>query len=207
MKDNKLMLLLLMFVTLFVTASCSESDEEDVEFPNWIEYNDKSFQEIYAHAKEKVSSGDSSWKIIRNWSYSDEYDAKYDDNIVVKVLSEGKINNETPMYTDSVFIAYSGRLLPSTSFANGYVFDSTYKGEFNPATASSLGTGITMFVNGFTTALMQMHRGDFWRVYIPAKLAYGKSVHSTIPVGSVLTFDLYLFDFIHPSIHGQDGRK
>lgn len=192
------MLFLLMFVAVFAITSCSESDEESEEFPNWREYNDEYFDKLYANAEERIAAGDASWKIIRNWPYSDEYEAKKDEHIVVEVLSAGKDEGETPMYTDSVAISYSGRLLPSTSFPKGYTFDQTYTGKFDPATAFPLKTGITEFVDGFTTAIMHMHPGDYWRVYIPSNLAYGGSVQSMIPLYSLLTFDIYLFDFYHP---------
>jgi FKBP-type peptidyl-prolyl cis-trans isomerase FklB len=50
-------------------------------------------------------------------------------------------------------------------------------------------------VTGFGTALMRMHRGDRWRVYIPYQLAYGSSARSSIPAYSTLIFDLQLEDF------------
>ena len=45
------------------------------------------------------------------------------------------------------------------------------------------------------TALQNMHKGDYWRVYIPSELGYGTSDYSTIPGYSVLVFDLTLLDF------------
>lgn len=204
MKDNKLMLFLLMFVAVFAITSCSESDEDSEEFPNWKNYNVETFNKLYANAEEKIASGDTSWKIIRKWSLSDDYKPEKDDHIVVEVLTAGDVAQETPMYTDSVYMAYSGRLLPSKSFPKGYNFDKTYTGEFNPNTVYPLATGITDFVDGFTTALLHMRPGDFWRVYIPANLAYGDQIHSMIPQGSLLVFDMYLFDFFHP---GQGPKK
>ena len=198
------MLLLMMFVAAFAMASCSESDEDSEEFPNWKNYNDETFEKLYSGAEQKIASGDASWKIIRTWSLSEDYSAEHDDHIVVEVLSEGDAAAETPMYTDSVYIAYSGRLLPSKSFPKGYNFDKTFTGEFNPETAFPVATGIVEFVDGFTTAIMHMHPGDYWRVYIPSNLAYGGSVHSMIPLYSMLVFDIYLFDYFHP---GQRPRN
>lgn len=194
----------MMFVALFAITSCSESDEESEEFPNWRNYNDETFDKLYTSAEQKISQGDASWKIIRNWPLSEDYKAERDDHIVVEVLTAGNQDAESPMYTDSVYIAYSGRLLPSTSFPEGYNFDNTYTGEFNPNTAYPLATGFTEFVDGFTTALMHMHPGDFWRVYMPSNLAYGGSIHSMIPLYSMLTFDIYLFDFFHPGQRPRD---
>jgi len=50
-------------------------------------------------------------------------------------------------------------------------------------------------VKGFSTALMRMHRGDHWRIYIPYQLGYGSGARSVIPAYSTLIFDLRLEDF------------
>ena len=51
-------------------------------------------------------------------------------------------------------------------------------------------------VNGFATALMQMHAGDRWRVYIPAALAYGGDKDN----GAILPFSTLVFDVTLVSI-------
>lgn len=205
MKENKLTYLLLMFMAVFVMASCSETDEESEEFPNWEKYNKESFEKTYSIAEQKIQAGDTSWKIIRNWSLSDDYPAKHTDNIVVNVLSSGNADRESPMYTDSVYIAYSGFLLPSKSFPNGYNFDKSYVGDFNPNTVRPMCSDMMNFVDGFTTAILHMHPGDYWRIYIPTELAYGNSIHAVIPQNSMLIFDLYLFDYFHPG--KNPGKK
>lgn len=188
----------MMFMAVFAMVSCSETDEDSEEFPNWENYNNETFNKLYETATQKAQAGDPNWKVIRNWTLSDDYPAEKDDHIVVNVLTAGDESRECPMYTDSVFIAYSGSLLPSTSFPNGYNFDKTYIGEFNPNTVYPLGIGMTNFVDGFTTSLLHMHPGDYWRVYIPSNLAYGNAIHAVIPKYSMLVFDIYLFDFVHP---------
>ena len=42
---------------------------------------------------------------------------------------------------------------------------------------------------------MRMHRGDYWRIYIPYQLGYGGTARSSIPAYSTLVFDLRLEDF------------
>ncbi|MCI6472136.1 MAG: FKBP-type peptidyl-prolyl cis-trans isomerase, partial [Bacteroidales bacterium] len=58
-----------------------------------------------------------------------------------------------------------------------------------------LGGGL---VDGFTTALMNMHEGDRWTVYMPYQLGYGTSASSSIPAYSLLTFDITLVSFFRP---------
>ena len=50
-------------------------------------------------------------------------------------------------------------------------------------------------VDGFSTALQHMRKGDKWRVYIPYELGYGTSDASTIPGYSTLIFDITMVDF------------
>ena len=44
------------------------------------------------------------------------------------------------------------------------------------------------FIDGFTTALLKMHPGDHWQVFIPYQLAYGESGNSSIQGYSMLRF-------------------
>ena len=48
---------------------------------------------------------------------------------------------------------------------------------------------------GFVTALLHMHSGDRWRVYIPYQLGYNTTEKTGIPAYSTLIFDLALIDF------------
>ena len=50
-------------------------------------------------------------------------------------------------------------------------------------------------VHGFSTALMNMRRGDYYRVYIPYQLGYGLTDNGTIPGGSTLIFEIRMVDF------------
>ena len=92
--------------------------------------------------------------------------------------------------TDSAVVYYEGRLLPSVSYPSGYVFDSKMPPTQLPVTFY---TG--SLVDGFTTALLNMHKGDSWTVYMPYQLGYGITGSSSIPGYSVLTFKIQLVDF------------
>lgn len=89
-----------------------------------------------------------------------------------------------------------GRLLPSTSYADGLVFDKSYYGTFNEATANPATFTINGgLVDGFATAMQNMHIGDKWRVYIPYQLGYGKKGAKTIPAYSTLIFEIILVSY------------
>ncbi|RKZ72997.1 MAG: FKBP-type peptidyl-prolyl cis-trans isomerase [Candidatus Parabeggiatoa sp. nov. 1] len=77
-----------------------------------------------------------------------------------KVITAG--TGKTPKLTDKVTTHYRGTLI------NGTEFDSSYKrGE--PATFPVQGV-----IAGWTEALQLMKEGAKWKLFIPAKLAYGK---------------------------------
>lgn len=182
---------------MMTLTSCSETNDEIEEFPEWQQKNDAYFEALFNEAKHKQASGDKTWQIIPCWSMPeghDFYSPLYYECIVVEVLEEGKGVN-SPIYTDVTRVHYQGRLIPSTSYSQGMVFDQSFPGEFNPATAVPATLEVHDVVDGFATALQNMHPGDHWRVYIPYQLGYGKSKSGDIPGYSTLIFDIRFVDF------------
>ncbi len=170
----------ILLILLFGFTSCSETDNEVEEFADWQNKNEAYFNSLYSTTKAKIEAGDKNWKIIKSWSIpadKESFISSADDYIVVEVLKEGT-GSGCPIYTDQVWTHYQGRLLPSASYANGYVFDQSYYKEFNELTAIPVNFGVSSLVDGFSTALQNMHIGDHWRVYIPYKLGYGKKSSS-----------------------------
>ena len=154
-------------------TSCSESDEEE-EFANWQSKNESYFTQIYTQAETAIKSGDNSWKIIPVYS-KDATAAKYmSDYIVAHVETEGT-GTESPIYSDQVRVHYRGNFIPSKSHSNGFQFDSSWTGEYNLKTMMPSSFSVSGTILGFTTALMNMHKGDRWTVYVPYNLAYGTS--------------------------------
>lgn len=191
-------------MTAFVLSSCSETDDDKTktEYANWQERNDKAFTDTLAYARQQIANGSKEWKVLLNWSLENQtpnkdgddnaYTLTYDDDdyIVVHVLDEGK-GTVSPLYTDSIQMSYRGRLLPSTSYANGYTFDETFEGTYSKKTAKPTKSTIS-FVDGFTTAILNMHVGDHWQVFIPEALGYSSEAQTTIPAYSMLRFEIAL---------------
>ena len=198
---------LMAFVGVISMTSCKESDDTEDEFENWQERNVSYFNNIYSQAETAIKSGDDSWKIIRVYS-KDSIAAKANtDFIVVHVETEGT-GTESPIFSDNVSIHYRGFLIPTTSAADGLQFDSSWTGEYNLKTMISSELSVSGLITGFTTALMNMHKGDRWMVYIPYTLAYGivgnakkdaygNIIGTPIPAYSTLRFDLTLVDYVH----------
>ena len=175
-------------------SSCEEDDDDgddETEFDNWKERNDLAIADWAA---------DTSLKKVRNYTLNENAPAGNGDYVYVNVLEEGD-GVGYPMITDTVRIAFRGRLLPTKTYPEGYVFDQSYLNEFSWKTAyPTQGAG---WITGLQSVLLQMHVGDRWLIYIPYNLAYGSSSGSTtIPAYSNLIFDVALFDFWHP----EDSR-
>ena len=197
--------LLALLAPVGLLSSCSESDNEEEEFPNWKKTNEQYFNNLYAMAKSSADMGDKSWKVIRQWSLEESTAKEPYDYIVVNVLENGT-GSGCPLYTDSVKVHYEGRLLPSTSYPDGYVFDKSFTGEFNPATALPAKFAVSGMIDGFTTALQYMHIGDHWKVYIPYQLGYGSSASGSIPAYSTLVFDVTLVSYYRAGVEVPDSK-
>ena len=177
-----------LFTFLPLYVSCSEESGEEDEYADWQERND---------AMTDKWAGNTSFRKIKNFTKDQETTGSNSDYIYVQVLEEGA-GMESPLYTDSVWVAYRGRLIPTTSYADGYVFDQSYEGDFSWHTADMSKFAVGSLVEGFSTALMDMKPGDHWRVHIPYALGYGSAEKTSIPAYSDLIFDIALLDFWHP---------
>ena len=189
---------------LLLAVSCSESDDEAAdEFANWQERNDAYFasleDSLFKAMSSSLATEASRWKKIKTYTKDENTAGANTDYIYVKVLTSSTIYDKSPLYSDSVRVAYRGRLIPSITYPQGYVFDQTYVGDFNVNTTSVRDGVPSGYVDGFATALQHMHIGDRWLVYIPYQLGYGTSANGSIPAYSVLIFDMVLLDFVTDS--------
>ena len=184
--------ILLLSLLLLSYTACSEDDSATDEYADWQERN---------AAMTDQWAANSSLRKIRVYTQDDTTTGKSMDYIYVQVLETGD-GTESPLFTDTVRVAYRGRMIPTTNYANGYVFDETYLGDFSWHTAGmstmSIGGGSTTVVSGFATALMNMRKGDRWLVYIPYQLGYNASSQGSVIAYSNLIFDIALLDFWHP---------
>jgi len=181
-------------LSLLGLVSCSEDSGEDFDINEWKTENETYFEAQYQ--SHLAMTGKSF--ILPNWSMPSSVDVKslpHTSCILVDVLEEG-VGEESPLFTDSVEIHYSGRLIPSEYYPEGYEFDRSWLTIFDPEVDPPAKFAVTNVVEGFSTALQHMHRGDRWRVTVPYQLGYGSSSsNATIPAYSVLVFQIYLSDF------------
>lgn len=181
-------LYILTTIILVLTAvACQEQDEEN-EFDNWKERN-----EHYIDSLANVARNGSGWVMMKSFNLGDSLgtDGKNDQYIYVQKIESGT-GTYHPLFNDSVRVHYSGHLLPSASFPQGYCFDKSFTGsEFNTATDVPTLLGVNNLVRGFSTAVMNMVEGDHWKVVIPYHLGY-KEASDVVPAYSTLIFDIYL---------------
>lgn len=172
-------------------ASCTEKEEVG-EFDNWQVRNINFLDSI---AKVCDANADGSWERILSFNMDPEVEAQAPNNlhyIYVQKLEKGS-GKYQPLFNDSVRVHYMGRLAPSASYPQGYVFDKSYSTyTYNPATDVPTLMAVSGVVTGYSTALMHMVEGDRWRVYIPYYLAYGTSASNSIPGYSTLVFEISL---------------
>lgn len=185
-----------LFTLLPLFASCSEEDTTPQEYANWQSKNETYFENQYAaHSKQTADKF-----ILPGWAKPASktlQELGHTECILIDVLSEGE-GTTSPTYTDSVAVHYRGHLIPSPSYPDGYEFDRSYLNNFDPAVDVPVRLALNSnLVNGFSSALQHMHRGDIWQVTIPYQLGYGSttSSSSSIPAYSTLIFEIILDDF------------
>lgn len=198
----------LLLLLLFTAVGCSEDDNTTEEYPDWQETNTAYWNNLYTTTQQRISNGDTSWKLIKKYSIEDSLGTSANtDYIIVNVLNSGT-GSGCPLYTDSVRVRYTGRLLPSTSYNDGYVFDTTNPNGLDDSQAGVADFTVGGLVDGFATALQHMHIGDKWEVYIPWTLGYGttQSSSSSIPAWSVLRFTISLVAYSRAGIGLPDFK-
>jgi FKBP-type peptidyl-prolyl cis-trans isomerase FklB len=173
--------------------SCTEKDEEG-EYDNWRERNQQFIDSI---AQVAATNADGTWAIYKAYNIGDDstlYIGQTNYFIYVKKLEKGT-GTTYPMYADSVRIHYSGRLIPTMQHPQGYCFGKSYStNELNEDTDVPTIFCVNRNLTWFTTALIHMHEGDRWIVYVPYYLGQGDKDYTNgkIPAYSSLIMDVKL---------------
>lgn len=204
MNKNKFWFISLLFVLVVGFISCAEDTPVEDPYANWAERNEQYLDSIVNVARNH-SAGER-WEIYKNFKInstspggliSPDVLNKY-DSVYVKILTKGE--GIIPMSTDTVEVAYQGFLM------NGERFDGTYFDKFNPEVNDHFKTfDVGGVIPGWTTALLYMNVGTMAEIYVPYQMAYKETGNMGIPGYSVLKFEIFLNDVIHPK--GPDDRS
>lgn len=98
-----------------------------------------------------------------------------------EVLTKGD-GEVHPTAKNKVTVHYHGTLIDGTVFDSSVDRDKTISFKLNQV------------ISGWTEGLQLMVVGDKYRFYIPSNLAYGNRGVGSIPAGSLLIFDVQLFE-------------
>lgn len=197
---------------LSVCASCqdnvSESTDNGEFTTDWQARNTAWYDSVFALAKAEVAKAQAEygneWEDHCDWRVYPSY-AKAEsgrqahDSICARIKSRS-LSTATPLYTDSVKVNYMGRLIPTRSYPEGRVFDHSGLYEYEEYVFSENHSQPTRLllsntVEGYTTALIHMHLGDRWMIYIPQELGYSNVSSGVLPAYSTLCFDVQLKGF------------
>lgn len=192
----------LLLVSMAAFWACSETEAYD-DHANWKQRNTDFMAAIADSCDRYLEQGIStdnalpgqmfrllSFKLDpeKEWSRTSDY-------VYCRVLSKGD-GTESPLYTDSVLMNYRVRLMPSGNYPDGEIVDQSYKTDsMDPSVNIPASYKVSGLIDGVTTALMHMHTGDRWMLYIPYQLAYGTKDKNSIPGYSLLIFEMNMTAF------------
>ncbi len=164
-----------LFVLLL--SSCLDSSDPLADYADWKVSNETYFTNM------KDSVGYNLFSVPAN---------RGGGGIYYKVLRSG--SGKSPLYTDSVYVHYKGKLINNTVFDKTYAgTDPVWDNNENPVHFRA-----NEVIKGWTEALMLMKVGDKWRIVIPWTLAYGQNGSGSISPYSTLIFDVELISFGTP---------
>ena len=189
MKKGILWVIGLLFSASCFITSCDETDGTVDPYYNWEERN-----QLYIDSISKVARANpDEWKVIHTYKSVpsiNELNPDVNDYVYCKILSEGT-GNIKPYSTDTVATHYRGKLIPLYD-GSEVVFDQSYRGNLQPEIAVPVEFSVNGVIDGWTTALQEMHEGDRWEVYIPYTLGYDFVGSGEIPGYATLIFDMQL---------------
>jgi len=188
-----LAILPILFTAVILCISCSETKETG-DYENWKQRNRDYIAKIASGIGDLTPETASEGESFRILHYALDPEAKWGNGSYVycQVLKKGN-DTVAPCYTDSIRINYRVRLMPTDSYPEGQVVDQSFKTPtLDPAVNIPSSFKVSALIQGVSTALMYMHKGDYWRIYIPYQLGYDNQKKGSIPAYSTLVYEINL---------------
>ena len=183
-----------LFASVLVSlVSCGETKEAD-DHANWQKRNADFIAQIASQCGDLTPETAAENQMFKLLSYELDPEKQWGNGsyIYCKVLRKSA-DTLSPHFTDSIRINYRVRLMPTDNYPEGQVMDRSFMTpDLDPDVNIPSSFLVSDLMTGAATAAMHMHRGDFWLLYIPQALAYGKEGKSTIPAYSALVFEINL---------------
>jgi len=188
-----LAILPILMAALMLSVSCSETKETGDQH-DWKQRNQDYIAKIASGigtlTPETAQEGES-FKIL-HYALNPEKEWGNGSYVYCQVLEKGT-DTVSPCYTDSIRINYRVRLMPTDNYPEGQVVDQSFKtSTLDPTVNIPSSFKVSSLIQGVSTALMHMHKGDYWRVYIPQQLGYENSKKGSIPAYSTLIYEINL---------------
>ena len=202
MKRSSAIFTIVAAVIITAFSSCKETAVFD-DHANWQSRNSEFISARASAYSNTVPEAPSKGDRFRILSYKLDPEKSWGNASFVycEVLEQGT-GTQTPYFTDSIRINYRVRLIPTDYYPEGQVVDQSFKtANLDPTVNIPSSFLVSGMIDGVTTAAMHMHCGDYWRLYIPAALAYNNTERGSIPAYSTLIFEINLTE-IAPT--GQD---
>lgn len=184
---------ILLAAVLTSIVSCGETKEVD-DRANWKQRNSEFISRIASQCGDLTPETAQEGDMFKLLNYSLDPEKQWGDESYVycKVLQKSA-DTLSPLYTDSVRINYRIRLMPTDNYPEGQVMDRSFMTpDLDPNINIPSSFMVSSMIDGVGTAVMHMHRGDYWLLYIPSGMGYGKNGKSTIPGYSALVFEINL---------------
>lgn len=174
---KKTIYLLFTILCTGLLTACSEKDND-----------------IYAKYEDWRALNEQAINVIKNNSeYTELKTLSNNGSIYYKVLKGSGAEPGHILYKSTVRVYYTGSFIVDSKDYNisaGKVFDSAEYPDSRPASFN-----VNNLIQGFTTALQFMKKGDRWEVYIPWHLGYGDMGSQTSTGGySILPFSALKFE-------------
>jgi FKBP-type peptidyl-prolyl cis-trans isomerase FklB len=200
-----LALTVLMAMVFTSLISCGETEQFD-DHANWQDRNSDFISGIASQCGDLTPETAVEGQIFRLLSYKLDNSKQWGNGSYVycKVLNKGT-GSALPHFTDSIRINYRVRLMPTDNYKEGQVIDRSFMtSSLDPKANIPSSFKVSSLIEGAATAIMNMHCGDFWIVYIPYGLGYGTSSKNNIPGYSTLIYEINLTEIAVP---GQNLSK
>ena len=196
----------LLAATLASFISCAETKDTD-DHANWKERNASYISSIASKCSDLTPQTAKKGDMFRLLSYNlskDNDDLGDGSFVYCQVLQKGE-GTVSPNFTDSIRINYRVRLIPTDNYPDGQVIDRSFMtAKLDPNVNIPSSFKVSSLIEGVATAIINMHCGDFWMVYIPYGLGYGSKDKSSIPGYSALIYEINLTEIAVP---GQNLSK
>ena len=112
-----------------------------------------------------------------------------------RVIRDGDTARASPRRTDQVTVRYRASLLDGTTF------------DRSDAHAEAATFRMTSMLKGWQEALLLMHPGATWQLWVPPQLAYDTHPPPGIPPGALIIYDLDLIKVEAPPVDPLLLRK